>query len=124
MKLLHFLTAAVVATSVPAIAQEDPEPVRLTCDVGPLYRFFGGNSWIVYSCSDQASMIVMAPPETAAGNSYLVLKADVAGYEIFAESDGDREITEAARKELSEMTMGELAGLLADTRAANTSNHP
>ena len=123
MKLHHFLMAATIALSAPAMAQDAPEPVRLICETGPLYRFFGGHSWIVYSCNDQASMIVMAPPETPAGNSYLVLKADVAGYEIFAEADGEREITDAAREELAEMSMGQLARLLADTREANTSGN-
>lgn len=110
--------AAIAATPAAAQAAKDGAPAKLTCETGPVHRDFGGHDWVVYSCSDSASLIVMAPPGTEAGNSYIFLRGDVSGYEISAEAEGERAITDAAHAELSAMTTAEIAALLADTRAA------
>lgn len=126
MKLRMMLSAmlsagivlAVPQTAVRAADDNASDEKRMVCETGPLVRAFGGHDWVVYACNDDASMIIMAPPETEAGRSFLFLGAGADGYDIAAEADGDRAITQAARDEIASMSTRELAGLLAEVRLA------
>ncbi len=88
----------------------------MRCETGPVKRTFGGTDWIVYSCDDQASMVVVSGEGNPASPFYFVLKPAGAGYTLSGEGNGDRTASDAAGAALAKMSPAELAALLAATR--------
>ena len=93
-----------------------PQPVR--CETGPITRTFGGTEWIVYSCEDEASLVVVSAEGSPASPFFFYLRPSTESYEVAGEGSGDKRTTDAAGAELSELGSAEIAALLAETKAA------
>jgi len=94
----------------------------MKCETGPVNKTFGGTNWIVYSCDDRISMVVVSAEGNPASPFFFVLKPNDGGYVIMGEGNGDRDASKAAVDALSKMTADELATLLADTKRAISNN--
>lgn len=91
----------------------------MKCETGPVPRTFGGTRWVVYSCDDLASMVVISAQGNPASPFYFFLKPkpDAGNYTITGEGNGDKKASDAAGDALSKMTPADLAALLAATKA-------
>ncbi|QAY75935.1 hypothetical protein [Sphingosinicella sp. BN140058] len=96
-----------------------PEAPPMACETGRVQRRFGGTDWIVLSCADKLSMVVVSAPGNPASPFYFFLKPGRdGGYTIVGEGNGDRQASDAAGDALSKMTVAEMQALLAETRSA------
>lgn len=93
-----------------------PQPVR--CETGPVKRTFGGTEWIVYSCEDQVSLVVVSAEGNPASPFFFHLRPNAESYELVGEGSGDKRASNAAGAELSELGSAKIAALLAETKAA------
>jgi hypothetical protein len=98
--------------------QEVLFPPPMKCETGPVNRTFGGTEWIVYSCSDQTSMVVISVRGNPASPFYFFLKPTGSGYIIRGEGNGDEQASTAAGDAIAKMTPAELGALLAATKSA------
>ncbi len=98
-------------------AASPPQPVR--CETGPVTRTFGGTEWIVYSCEDEVSLVVVSAIGSPASPFFFLLRPNAESYEIVGEGSGDKRATDAARADLSKLGSAKIAALLAETKAAN-----
>ena len=89
----------------------------MKCETGPVTKMFGGTEWIVYSCDDQASMVVLSAPGNPASPFYFFLKPEAEGFRLTGEGNGDMKVSDAARDDLSKLTPNDFAALLAATKA-------
>ena len=106
--------------SAVAIAQQPPpSSPSLKCDIGPISRTFGGAEWIVYSCDDHASMVVLPKGANPPLQFHFFLSPDAGAYKIVSQGDGDRKVIDPAKDELSKFTSADFAALLAATKAAS-----
>ena len=122
LALLTTLAFAAAAPQVsPPAAAQDPAAIR--CETGPVLRRYGGTNWIVYSCQDGASMVVLAYEGNPAAPFAFFLSPKDGGYAVEGEGTGDRKASDAAGAELSRLSPAELAELLAATRAAPAGSH-
>jgi hypothetical protein len=97
-------------------SQAGPAPSPMACETGPATRVFGGTQWIVLSCDDEASMVVIAAAGNPAMPFYFFLKPERGAYSVVGEGNGDRQASSAAFDALSRMTAADFAVLLAETR--------
>jgi hypothetical protein len=111
--LLTVGSAQVAAQQTPFISQP------LKCETGPIHRTFGGTEWMVYSCNDQASMVVASAPGNPALPFYFFLKPEAGTYQISGEGAGDQRASRAAGDNLSTLTPADFASLLAATKAVS-----
>jgi len=90
---------------------------QLKCETGPVQRTFGSTPWLVYSCDDGYSVVVISAPGNPAMPFYFMFSRDGAGYHLEGEGTGRRESTAAAFEELKRLSASDVEALVAQTRA-------
>lgn len=117
------LTAIMILSALGVAADatnESQQPLLqsapMKCETGPIRRTFGGSEWEVYSCDDQASMVVVSAQGNPASPFYFFLKPTGGVYQITGEGNGDRRASAAAARALESMNSSEFMELLAATR--------
>jgi len=94
------------------------ERPHLDCHVGPVTKSYGNNDWLVYSCSDNRSVVVVAKPENPAFEFYFILVPGPDKVDLYGEGVGDKTATEPAFRDLKELKAVDIAALVAETQAA------
>ena len=92
-------------------------PAPMDCSTGPLQHAYGGTDWLVYSCSDRRSLVVVSAPGSRAGSFYFMLNATPSGHNLVGEGNGDRALTDRAHAQLAALSESDLKQLVAQTRA-------
>lgn len=111
-------TAGALLLALAGISGGDDTPMQ--CDAGPVARELGGSDWMVLSCSDGRSMVVVSAQGNPAGPFVFFLKPLPDGaYAISGEGNGDKAASDAALEALTRYTTADLAALLAATKAAH-----
>lgn len=89
---------------------------QLTCAVGPLHKKYGGTPWLVYSCNDNKTLIVI----TATGSPAMpyVFKFSLKGgrYRLKGEGKGSHNLTKAAYKDLHKLSHAQIQRMIAQTK--------
>lgn len=103
-----------ILVSFAAVADESPQ---LKCDVGPVTRVYGGSNWLVYSCDDNQSLVFVSAPDSKAAPFIFMLHPSAKGYQLHGEGTGNKQVTDAALKELKALTEREVVALVAETKS-------
>ena len=110
---LHILLVAVLAClALPAGAQTEP----MDCRVGPLTKTFGGSNWVVNSCTDGRTVILMATNDNPAFPCFIEIAPSTKGYTINGRGKGDRQATNAAMDELGALSVADIHGMIDETK--------
>lgn len=88
----------------------------LHCDVGPITKTFGSVPWLLYSCSDGKSLVVVSAPGNPAMPFYFFLSPQGSGYSLHGEGTGAKSVTDAALKELQTLRPKDIAVLIRETK--------
>ena len=96
---------------------QNATPAPMDCSMGPVQRAFGGSDWLVYSCADRRSVVVVSSPGSRAGPFYFMLNATPAGRNVVGEGNGDRTLTDRAYAQLAALSEADLNQLVTQTRA-------
>ncbi len=109
------LTVVVVPV---AAAGDEPasKPPSLKCDIGPVNKTYGMTHWLVYSCEDQRSVVIVSAPENPAMPFYFMFFPHENGYRLHGEGTGRKEATSAAFEELKALSEEDIALLIELTR--------
>lgn len=91
------------------------------CDTGPVTRAYGGTRWLVYSCSDRKTVIVLTEPGNPAAPFIFYLTPDNGAYRLSGEGTGDKGASDAAGRELEALGPNQITKLVAETRAVASS---
>ena len=105
----------VVATSTPGRALTD-QPKKLTCDVGPIAKTFGGTQWLVYSCDDQRTVVIVSATGSPAMPFVFTFFPDKNGYRLTGEGNGQKHATAAAFEELKTLSARDVSALIEQTK--------
>ncbi len=97
------------------------EPPSLQCEVGPLHRIYGGTPWLVYSCSDGASLVVVSDKGNPAAPFYFMIYAQDDSYQLGGEGTRVKQVTDAAFEDLKTLTPDAIADLVRETRSPEPS---
>src|ERR1700733_1568482 len=85
--------------------------VPLSCDVGPATMTFGGAPWLIYSCNDPSTVIVVSAPGSPAAPFYFSLSFENGSYRIRGEGTGAKSVTDAALRQLQSLSTSDIQAL-------------
>jgi hypothetical protein len=89
----------------------------LQCDIGPINKVFGSVPWLLYSCDDGKSLVVVSAPGSPAAPFYFMFSPEGRGYHLRGEGTGSKALTDAALKDLRDLSDKDIAGLVGQTIA-------
>jgi hypothetical protein len=89
----------------------------LQCDIGPIAKVFGSVPWLLYSCDDGKSLVVVSAPGSRAAPFYFMFYPEGTGYHLQGEGTGDKALTDAALAELKALSNTEIVALVGKTIA-------
>lgn len=110
------LFSAVVVSSLAIPGQVGAASTNLICDVGPITKIFGRSQWLVYSCDDRRTVVVVSAPGNPAMPYYFTLSRTENGYRISGEGAGNRAFTAAAFSDLTILSQEDIEYLVEQTR--------
>jgi hypothetical protein len=84
---------------------------------GPITKVFGSVQWLLYSCDDGKSLVVVSAPGSAAAPFYFMFSPEGRGYHLRGEGTGPKMLTDAALKELQDLSDKDIAGFVGQTVA-------
>ncbi|TBR36227.1 MULTISPECIES: hypothetical protein [Dyella] len=113
--MIASLALALVSAALPVYAQQAEQP--MTCKTGPVAQEFGGTHWVVYSCSDNQTVIIVAPPENPAAPQFFTVRPDGKGVLASGEGSGKQEYSSKAFADVVKLKATDLANLVERTRA-------
>jgi hypothetical protein len=108
LTLLSILSAGVALAA---------SPPSLECKVGPVSKSYGGSTWLVYSCNDNRSLAFVSASGSPAFPLMFFAFVGSKDLKLYGEGTGNKQVTDAAYKELSALTAKDLAALAAQARA-------
>jgi hypothetical protein len=103
-----------------AVAKEAEDAKSLNkCDIGPVIKTYGQSKWLVYSCDDETTLLVLAAPDNPIKPFMFVLEPDSSGgYGVFFdESVGKADATASALAQLKALSQQDVANLIKETKA-------
>lgn len=90
----------------------------MKCTIGPVAKQYGKTSWLVYSCDDGRSVLIVSAPANKAVRFRFTFVADDDGYALHGEGQGDKHVTDAAYQDLNALVETDIAALVTETRKA------
>lgn len=116
MKIVGACLALLMAGPVFA-ASHPGKQENIACKTGPVARTYGGQSWLVYSCADRRSIMVVSNHGDSP-TAYIMLSPARGHVEVIGEGWGTGTEGNAAFAELKGMSARQLGILVAETRRA------
>jgi len=126
MKAFLFLMAALWAVAAlplpargeePAASSAPATPPQKTCNIGPVTKNFGDSAWLVYSCDDNSTLIIIAANDNPAKPFYFKFFQSDGRYHLHGEGRGDREATKSTFGVLKALSKSDIEGLIAATKS-------
>lgn len=116
MRMLALVVLSLLAMTACASTSDTAEQPAMACDVGPLLKTYGTTEWLVYSCKDARSVVVVAAPGNPAMPFFFLLSPEDDGIRLYGEGEGDKNATKPAFDELKAVTASDLARLISETQ--------
>lgn len=104
---------SVGSTSLPATGAEPP----LQCNTGPIAKTYGKTPWLVYSCDDDRTVVIVAAAGSPDAPFYFVFSQQGSGYRLSGEGTGRKDATNAAFDDLKTLSEREIVALIEQTKA-------
>lgn len=119
MKHLSLAAVLLLATlaSVTAYGEHAAPKQTLSCEFGPVAKTYGKTSWLVYTCDDEQSVLIVAAPGSSAAPFMFRFSAREDGYVLQSQGTGDKAFTAAAFGELKVMAVQDIEELINLTKA-------
>jgi hypothetical protein len=95
---------------------EDEDTFR--CNIGPVTKTYGQGQWLVYSCNDDKTLLIVSAPGNPATPYYFTLLPTDAGHRLFGEGTGKKEATASAFEQLKSLSEEDIANVIKETKEA------
>lgn len=106
-----------ICIAVPAFSDTmTAKPASLTCNIGPLTKTYGKTQWLVYSCDDGRTLVVVSAPGNPATPFVFALVPNKNGYRVVGEGTGRKKATAAALEDLKKLSAREIKLLIEQTK--------
>lgn|SRR5690606_10710900 len=112
------MIAAAIPLLLALASSAAAERSLLDCHTGPVTKTYGKTEWLVYSCSDDRSIVVVAKPDNPAFEFYFILVPGPDDVELYGEGVGDKAATEPAFQDLKLLSPTDVAAVVAETKVA------
>lgn len=117
------IAVALLAPDVVAAAQSGAgsSEQTMSCDTGPVTKVYGGTRWLVYSCADRKTVILLTEPGNPASPFIFYLIPANGAYRLSGEGNGDKGASDLAGRELEALGPTQINKLVSETRAVASS---
>jgi hypothetical protein len=105
----------VVLSPLFAVAEDED---TFNCTIGPITKTFGQAQWLVYSCNDDKTLVIVSAPGNPAMPFYFTFLPTDAGHRLFGEGTGNKEATAAAFEQLKSLSEDDIANVIKETKEA------
>ena len=105
----------VVLNPLFAVAEDED---TFNCTIGPITKTFGQAQWLVYSCNDDKTVVIVSAPGSPAMPFYFTFLPTDAGHRLFGEGTGNKEATAAAFEQLKSLSEDDIANVIKETKEA------
>ncbi len=102
------IPAGLVASSVSA--------QQMKCEIGPVAKTYGSTQWLVYSCDDAKTVVVLSAPGNPAMPFYFMFSPTNSGHQLNSEGTGDKNSTASAFSELKQLSENDILALINETK--------
>jgi len=109
----------VVLNPLSAIAEDED---TFKCTIGPVTKTYGQTQWLVYSCNDDKTLVIVSAPGNPATPFYFTFLPTDAGHRLFGEGTGKKEATAAAFEQLKSLSEDDIANVIKETKEAKAPN--
>lgn len=96
--------------------QASNDVIAPRCDIGPIQRTYGEAAWLVFSCSDEQTLIVAPGPENPLRQSYFTLVVEQGGLQVMGVGEEQSTGFSDALDELTNLTAREAVSLIHETK--------
>jgi hypothetical protein len=96
------------------------QQANLKCIVGPVKKAYGNTPWLVYSCDDGQSVVIVTAPGSSAAPFYFIFS----GGHLRGEGTGNKAATDAAYNDIKRLTDADIQGLVAQTKQVSSTETP
>jgi len=96
-----------------AVAEDED---TFECNIGPVTKTYGQAPWLVYSCNDDKTLVIVAAPGNPATPFYFTFLPADAGHRLFGEGTGKKEATAAAYEQLKSLSEDDIANVIKETK--------
>jgi len=112
--MLSTLACLVVSSGNAQQPAQQAQPLK--CDIGPVARTYGATQWLVYSCDDNRSVVIVSAPGNPATPFYFFFFPSADGYQLNGEGTGQKDATNAAFGDLRKLSERDITMLIAETK--------
>jgi hypothetical protein len=119
MKRLPLTLAAIYAFAVTASAggEDVVSTPALKCEIGPVAKRYGSTQWLVYSCDDERTLVIVSAPGNPAMPFYFTFSRPDGRYQLSGEGTGRKDVTDAALNHLKTLSERDIADIIEQTKA-------
>ena len=117
MRAPIIITLALSLTVVPAQALAEPSSQPLNCDVGPLEKTIAESKWLLYSCGDGSTLVLITPAGSKSFPFVFSLYRTETGYRLNGEGTGPKSATDPVANVLSSLSAKNIATLIEQTKS-------
>jgi hypothetical protein len=87
---IAFVYAALIPTSAALCEEQATKPQPLQCNIGPITKTYGLTQWLVYSCNDSRTVVIVPAPNNPAMLFYFTFTPGDSGYQLSAKARATR----------------------------------
>ncbi len=118
-----FVFLVMALASMPAASDDTPSAQpKMRCEQGPVHRTFGNTQWLVYSCADEQTLIIVTDKDNPAAPFYFMFAPREDGYHLKGEGAGLKSAASDAFKQLKTLSKQDITNLLAATKTPDGPN--
>lgn len=92
------------------------EQGALKCETGPLKKVYGKTNWLVYSCSDNKTLVIISDTGSPAKPFYFTFYIKNGSYSLGGEGTGNKSAADAAYIELIRLKYNDISTLIQETK--------
>ena len=92
------------------------EQSAMKCEIGPLKKVYGKTNWLVYSCTDDKTLVIVSDTGSPAMPFYFTFYIKNGSYTLSGEGTGNKAATDAAYNQLSKLKNNEISALIKQTK--------
>lgn len=116
MKSLTLIIMLVAISILIVSGKSNADQNAMKCETGPVKKIFGNTSWLVYSCTDNNTVVVVSDTGNPAMPFHFTFYKKEDGYHLSGEGTGNKLASSAAYAELSKLSESTIKQLINETK--------
>lgn len=111
MKLFYACAATLLFLSAPLLADS------MQCRIGPVHKVFGSETWIVYACSDDESIVAVTSADNPANPfMFFIGRLKDGSFGVAGEGNGDKATSKAAFDDLAKLQKSDIDKIIIEAK--------